>query len=110
MGSISIILASLLTAYLGWRFYSKFLAEKVLCLDPDFKTPAHVINDGIDYVPTRPFVLWSHHFTLVAGAAPIGGPSIAVYWVWLPAVLWVLVGTVFFAGVHDTAALWASTR
>jgi carbon starvation protein len=68
------------------------------------------MSDGVDYVPTNRFVLWGHHFTSVAGAAPIVGPAIAVIWGWVPAFLWVTVGTVFFAGVHDFGALWASVR
>jgi len=94
----------------GWFIYSRFLAEKIFALSPDFVTPAHQYNDGVDFVPTNRFVLWGHHFTSVAGAAPIVGPAIAVYWGWLPAVLWVVVGSVFFAGIHDMGALWASNR
>ena len=96
--------------FIGYRFYSKFIAEKIYQLDPDFKTPAHVQRDDIDYVPTNRVVLWGHHFTAVAGAAPIIGPGIAVIWGWLPAFLWVIVGTMFFAGVHDFGAVWASVR
>jgi carbon starvation protein len=94
----------------GYLLYSKFLAKKVYRLDPAFKTPAHELNDGVDYVPTNKFVLWGHHFTSVAGAAPIVGPAVAVIWGWLPAVLWVTIGTIFFAGMHDMGALWASQR
>ena len=68
------------------------------------------MRDDIDYVPTKRFVLWGHHFTAVAGAAPIIGPSVAVIWGWLPAFIWVVVGTMFFAGVHDFGAIWASVR
>jgi len=96
--------------FLGYRFYSKFIAEKIYQLDPSFKTPAHVQRDDIDYVPTKRFVLWGHHFTAVAGAAPIVGPAVAVVWGWLPAFIWVVVGTMFFAGVHDFGAVWASVR
>ncbi len=96
--------------FIGYRFYSKFIAEKIYQLDPDFKTPAHVQRDDIDYVPTNRLVLWGHHFTAVAGAAPIIGPGIAVIWGWLPAFIWVVVGTMFFAGVHDFGAVWASVR
>ena len=96
--------------FLGYRFYSKFIAEKIYQLDPNFKTPAHSMRDDIDYVPTNRIVLWGHHFTAVAGAAPIIGPSIAVIWGWLPAFLWVVFGTMFFAGVHDFGAIWASIR
>ncbi|WP_240512009.1 carbon starvation CstA family protein [Paludifilum halophilum] len=96
--------------YLGYRFYSKFLAEKVFRLDPDFQTPAHQFRDGVDYLPTNKFVLWGHHFSSVAGAAPIVGPAIAVIWGWGPALLWVVLGTLFFAGIHDFGTLWASVR
>ncbi len=96
--------------YIGYRFYSKFIAEKIYRLDPDFVTPAHAQRDDIDYLPTNRIVLWGHHFTAVAGAAPIIGPGIAVIWGWLPAFLWVIVGTMFFAGVHDFGAVWASVR
>ena len=86
------------------------MAEKIYRLDPDFQTPAHAMRDDVDYVPTNRVVLWGHHFTAVAGAAPIIGPSIAVVWGWLPAFLWVVIGTMFFAGVHDFGAIWASVR
>lgn len=95
---------------LGYRFYSKFIAEKIYRLDPDFETPAHAMRDDVDYIPTHRVVLWGHHFTAVAGAAPIIGPAIAVIWGWLPAFLWVVIGTTFFAGVHDFGAIWASVR
>ncbi len=96
--------------FIGYRFYSKFIAEKIYQLDPDYVTPAHTQRDDIDYIPTNRVVLWGHHFTAVAGAAPIIGPGIAVIWGWLPAFIWVIVGTMFFAGVHDFGAVWASVR
>ncbi len=94
----------------GYRFYSKFIAERIYQLDPTFETPAHTMRDDIDYVPTNKVVLWGHHFTAVAGAAPIIGPGIAVIWGWLPAFVWVVAATVFFAGVHDFGAVWVSVR
>lgn len=110
MQSVMIVLLGIAGMSFGWFVYSKFIATKIYQLDPDFKTPAHEFNDGVDYHPTNKYVLWGHHFTSVAGAAPIVGPAIAVYWGWVPAVLWVIFGTVFFAGVHDFGALWASAR
>ncbi|WP_232299686.1 carbon starvation CstA family protein [Leucobacter komagatae] len=95
---------------LGYFVYSRYLAKRVYQLDGGFQTPAHELEDGVDYVPTNKFILWGHHFTSVAGAAPIVGPAIAVIWGWLPAFLWVTIGTVFFAGMHDLGALWASNR
>ena len=95
---------------LGYVFYSRYIGDRVFQLDPDFETPAHAQEDGVDFVPTNRWVLWGHHFTSVAGAAPIVGPAIGVIWGWVPAFLWVTLGTVFFAGVHDAGALWASVR
>lgn len=110
MQSVTIVILGIAGMTFGWFVYSKFIATKIFQLDPDFVTPAHEFNDGVDYHPTNRYVLWGHHFTSVAGAAPIVGPAIAVYWGWVPAVLWVTIGTVFFAGVHDFGALWASAR
>ncbi len=110
MSSIFIVLFGLVGFTFGWFVYSKFIAEKIYQLDPNYQTPAHRLEDGVDYVPTNKFVLWGSHFTAVAGAAPIVGPAIAVYWGWAPALLWVTFGSIFFAGVHDFGALWASNR
>jgi len=99
-----------LAFYLGWRFYSRFIARRLLKLDAAFETPAQAFNDGLDFVPTDRFILWGHHFTSVAGAAPIIGPAIAVIWGWGPALAWIILGTVFIAGMHDFATLWASVR
>jgi carbon starvation protein len=101
---------SLILFFIGYRYYSKYLAEKIYQLDPDFMTPAHEFNDGRDYVPANKFVLLGHHFTSIAGAAPIVGPAIAVYWGWVPAMLWVVLGTIFAAGVHDFGTMVLSVR
>ncbi|MES0489616.1 MAG: carbon starvation protein A [Leptospirales bacterium] len=108
-GSLLIIFGVVVYA-LGYRFYSKYLAEKVFKLDKNYRTPAHEFNDGIDFVPTNKYVLFGHHFTSIAGAAPILGPTIAVYWGWLPALLWVVFGTVFAAGIHDFGSIVISVR
>lgn len=110
MSAIVLLVVGLGTMFLGYHFYSRFIAEKIYRLDDSRPTPAHELEDGIDFVPTNKFILWGHHFTSVAGAAPIVGPAIAVIWGWLPAFLWVTLGTVFFAGVHDFGAIWASVR
>lgn len=94
----------------GYVLYSHFLAKRVFQLNEKYETPAHSMTDGVDYVPTNKYVLWGHHFTSVAGAAPIVGPAVAVIWGWGPAFLWVTFGTVFFAGMHDLGTLWASQR
>ncbi|WP_096187050.1 carbon starvation CstA family protein [Evansella halocellulosilytica] len=110
MNAILLALIGMFAFYLGYRYYSKFVAEKIYRLDPNYTTPAHKFKDGVDFVPTNKFVLWGHHFTSVAGAAPILGPAIAVYWGWLPAFIWVVAGTIFAAGVHDFGALVLSVR
>ncbi len=110
MNSLIIMFIGLVMILAGYFLYSKFLAKKVYQLDEHAITPAHAQRDGVDFVPTNKWVLWGHHFTSVAGAAPITGPAVAMIWGWLPAFLWVTIGTVFFAGMHDFGALWASTR
>ncbi|KJZ11707.1 MULTISPECIES: carbon starvation protein A [unclassified Halomonas] len=110
MSAVIVLVLGLAAMALGYFIYSKFIAEKILKLSRDFVTPAHEFEDGVDFVPTNRYVLWGHHFTSVAGAAPIVGPAIAVIWGWVPAFLWVIFGTIFFAGVHDAGAIWASVR
>ncbi len=110
MNSIFLLVVGLVCMALGYFVYSRFISEKIFKLDNSFVTPAHELKDGVDYIPTNKYVLWGHHFTSVAGAAPIIGPAIAVIWGWVPAFLWVVFGTIFMAGVHDSAAIWASVR
>lgn len=110
MSAIFLVVVGLGAMALGYIFYSRFIAQKIYQLDDSRPTPAHEFEDGVDFVPTNKYVLWGHHFTSVAGAAPIVGPAIAVIWGWLPAFLWVVLGTIFFAGVHDFGAVWASVR
>lgn len=95
---------------LGYRFYSRFLARRVFELSDAEITPAHELSDGVDYVPAPKAVLFGHHFASIAGAAPIIGPAIAVFWGWVPAVLWVVLGTIFMGAVHDFSALVISAR
>jgi carbon starvation protein len=104
------LVVGLLAFLTGYQVYSRYIARQIYRLDPDFRTPAHEFEDGVDFVPTNRHVLFGHHFTSVAGAAPIVGPAIAVIWGWLPAFLWVVLGTVFAGAVHDFGTLWISTR
>ena len=110
MNSALLTLIALSCFYLGYRFYSQYISQKIYNLNNDEKTPAHEFEDGIDYVPTNKHVLFGHHFTSIAGAAPIIGPCIAVYWGWLPAILWVVLGTIFMGAVHDFGALVLSLK
>ncbi|MDP6964070.1 MAG: carbon starvation CstA family protein [Planctomycetota bacterium] len=100
-----------LTAYIGgYKIYSKWLAAKVFRLNSELLTPAHVQQDGIDFVPTKPLVLFGHHYASIAGLAPMLGPAVAVFWGWLPAVLWLVCGAIFIGCVHDFSALVLSVR
>ena len=110
MSSLILVLVGLAMMAAGYLLYSRFLGKRVYQLSDAYTTPAHTMEDGVDFVPTNKSVLWGHHFTSVAGAAPIIGPAVAVIWGWVPAFLWVTLGTVFFAGMHDLGALWASQR
>lgn len=110
MSSLILVLVGLAMMAAGYLLYSRFLGKRVYQLSDAYTTPAHTMEDGVDFVPTNKYVLWGHHFTSVAGAAPIIGPAVAVIWGWVPAFLWVTLGTVFFAGMHDLGALWASQR
>jgi len=109
MNSIYIAIFGLSAFYLGYRYYSRYI-ERLYNSNPLDQTPSHRYNDGIDYVPTKKNMLFGHHFTSIAGAAPIIGPCIAVYWGWLPAVIWVVFGTVFMGAVHDFCTLVISLR
>jgi carbon starvation protein len=110
MSAIALLVIGGAAFLTGYRIYSRYIARHIYRLDPDFVTPAHEFEDGVDFVPTNRHVLFGHHFTSVAGAAPIVGPAIAVIWGWLPAFLWVVLGTVFAGAVHDFGTLWISTR
>ncbi len=110
MNAAILAIVSLSCFFASYYFYSKFLADKIYKLDSNIVTPAHEFEDGIDYVPTNKHVLFGHHFTSVAGAAPIVGPAIAVIWGWLPAVLWVVFGTIFIGAVHDFGCLVVSAK
>lgn len=110
MSAVVIAIIVLVLYFLGYRFYSSFLSKKIFKLSDDELTPANEVNDGIDFVPSKKHILFGHHFASIAGAAPIIGPAIAVFWGWLPAILWVVFGTIFMGAVHDFVALMISAR
>lgn len=110
MSAILLLVVGACAFLTGYLVYARWIARHIFRLDPTFVTPAHQFEDGVDFVPTNRHVLFGHHFTSVAGAAPIVGPAIAVIWGWLPAFLWVVLGTVFAGAVHDFGTLWISTR
>ena len=111
MSSITLVLIGLSFFYLGFRFYSKFIGNRIFGInDTNVSMPSKTFEDGIDYVPTKKHILFGHHFTSIAGAAPIIGPCVAAFWGWLPALIWILIGTVFMGAVHDFGALVTSVK
>ncbi|MGE0191804.1 MAG: carbon starvation protein A [Planctomycetota bacterium] len=107
----ALLAAGALAAFVvAHRTYARWLERKVFALDDAQPTPAHTAPDGVDCVPCGKHVLFGHHFCSVAGAAPIVGPAIAVIWGWLPALLWVVLGTIFIGAVHDFGALALSAQ
>ncbi|WP_120945336.1 MULTISPECIES: carbon starvation CstA family protein [Helicobacter] len=110
INTLWLVCAAICIYSLGYRFYSHFVAYKVLGLDDTRATPACVRNDGRDYVPTNPVVMFGHHFAAIAGAGPLVGPILAAQMGYLPSVLWILIGSVLGGCVHDFVALFCSVR
>ena len=105
-----IVTAALCVYSIAYRFYSKFIAQKVFELDDKRKTPAEINNDGKDYVPTNKWVLFGHHFAAIAGAGPLVGPILAAQMGYLPGTLWLVVGVVLAGAVQDFVILFGSMR
>jgi carbon starvation protein len=109
MNGLILLVCALLYFALGYKFYGGFIA-RLFKVDNSIPTPAVVNQDGVDYVPTHPGVLFGHHFASIAGAGPIIGPIVACQFGWLPALLWIFIGCVFIGAMHDFAALFLSVR
>jgi len=109
MSSLILIIGSIVFFIIAYVTYGSWLAKQ-WGIDPARKTPAHEINDGVDYVPTKPAVLLGHHFASIAGAGPINGPIQAAIFGWVPVLLWIVLGSIFVGGVHDFGSLFASVR
>jgi carbon starvation protein len=103
------MLISLFFLIIGYFLYGKYIA-RLIGIDENNPTPAVKVNDGVDYVPTKPLVLFGHHFAAIAAAGPIVGPTLAVMFGFLPAWLWVILGVVFIGAVHDFSSLFVSIR
>ena len=109
MNAAVLLIISIAILLIGYIFYGRWLSKK-WGVDPNKATPAHTMEDGVDYVPAKAPVLMGHHFSSIAGAGPINGPIQAAVFGWVPVALWVLIGGIFFGGVHDFGALFASVR
>src|SRR5271165_1431578 len=110
INSFWIVVAAVCTYAVGFRFYSKFIAAKVMVLDDQRATPAERLHDGHDYEPTNKWILFGHHFAAIAGPGPLVGPVLAAQFGYLPGLLWILVGAVFGGAVHDSVVLFCSVR
>ncbi|WP_101925902.1 carbon starvation CstA family protein [Luteimonas rhizosphaerae] len=110
ISALWIVVAAVSIYLVAYRYYSLFIADKVMGLDPRRATPAHVNNDGLDYVPTNKNVLFGHHFAAIAGAGPLVGPVLAAQMGYLPGMLWLIVGVVLAGAVQDFMVLFVSTR
>ena len=110
MNGLVLLLSGIAVLLCGYIFYGRYLCKKWGVGETNEPTPAHTMEDGIDYVPAKAPVLMGHHFSSIAGAGPITGPISAAMFGWLPCMLWILVGGIFFGGVHDFGALFASVR
>ena len=109
MNAMLVLLGGLIVLIVGYVCYGGWLAKQ-WGVDPKRPTPAQELEDGIDYVPSKPYVLLGHHFSSIAGAGPINGPIQAAVFGWVPVLLWVLIGGIFFGAMHDFGALFASLR
>lgn len=110
MPTLVIALGSLVLYLVAYHTYGKWLARKIFKLDPDAAVPSIALNDDKDYVPTDKSIIFGHHFTSIAGTGPIVGPALAVIWGWVPALLWVLFGSILIGAVHDFGSLVVSMR
>lgn len=110
MMTLFVAAASMIGFIVAYNTYGRWLAKRLFVLTEDAVVPSHQMRDGVDFVPTRRSVIFGHHFTSIAGTGPIVGPALAVFWGWLPALLWVVFGSILIGGVHDLSALVISLR
>lgn len=109
MLSLGMVLISIILFIIAYKTYGTYLANQ-WGIDPSIPTPAHTREDGVDFVPAKPQVLLGHHFASIAGAGPINGPIQAAVFGWVPVLLWIIIGGIFFGGVHDYGSLTASMK
>jgi len=110
MLTLLIAASSFFAFIVAYNTYGRWLGSKIFALDATAEVPSKQLRDDVDYVPTRKEIIFGHHFTSIAGTGPIVGPAIAVFWGWLPALLWVVFGSIFIGAVHDFGALVVSLR
>jgi carbon starvation protein len=110
MGALAIMVLAFAGYIIVYQLYGKFIGAKIFALSGAARTPSVEMEDGVDYVPTKKEIIFGHHFTSIAGTGPLVGPAIAVIWGWVPAIIWVFVGSIVMGAVHDFGALIISMR
>jgi len=110
MDVLILLIVTVVGYILMYRLYGKYLSRFIFKIDPSANVPAKEFEDGIDYVPTKKEIIFGHHFTSIAGTGPIVGPAIAIIWGWVPALIWVFVGSAVMGGIHDFGSLVISLR
>ncbi len=110
MNSVAVLILAFVVAFIGYRFYAKYIDSKIIKADPKRATPATMYMDGVEFMPTSKNVLFGYQFKSIAGAAPIIGPIIAIQWGWLPCLIWILAGTFFIGWVHDYSSAMIAMR
>ncbi len=110
MGALAIMVLAFAGYIIMYQLYGKYIGRKIFALSGEVKTPSQELEDGRDYVPTKKEIIFGHHFTSIAGTGPIVGPAIAIIWGWVPAMLWIFVGSIVMGAVHDFGALIISMR
>jgi carbon starvation protein len=110
MGALAIMVLAFAGYIIMYQLYGKYIGRKIFALSGEVKTPSQELEDGRDYVPTKKEIIFGHHFTSIAGTGPIVGPAIAIIWGWVPAMLWIFLGSIVMGAVHDFGALIISMR
>ncbi|MEX1325823.1 MAG: carbon starvation protein A [Desulfobacterales bacterium] len=110
MGALAIMVLAFAGYIIMYQLYGKYIGSKIFALSGDSKPPSRELEDGVDYVPTKKEIIFGHHFTSIAGTGPIVGPAIAIIWGWVPAMLWIFIGSIVMGAVHDFGALIISMR
>ena len=110
MNTLIIAVLSFVGFIVAYNTYGRWLSRRIFNVSGDAQVPSEQLRDDVDFVPTKKEVIFGHHFTSIAGTGPIVGPAIAVFWGWLPALLWVVIGSIFIGAVHDFGALIVSLR
>ncbi len=110
MGALAIMVLAFAGYIIMYQLYGKYIGSKIFSLSGEVKPPSRELEDGVDYVPTKKEIIFGHHFTSIAGTGPIVGPAIAIIWGWVPAMLWIFIGSIVMGAVHDFGALIISMR